>query len=68
MKGNEGGVEGRGRGRFNEPCLGVFKSGRGKELRVLGGVRYPSKFPILIPPNWGHLKGEWRLVVPHIFN
>jgi hypothetical protein len=24
MEGNEGGVEGRGWGRFNEPCLGVF--------------------------------------------
>jgi hypothetical protein len=28
MEGKEGGVEGRGGERFNEPCLKVFLSGR----------------------------------------
>ena len=39
MEGNEKGVEGRGGERFNEPYVGVFLSGRGKDLRGLEGVR-----------------------------
>jgi hypothetical protein len=67
MEGNEGGVEGRGWGRFNEPCLGVFLSGRGKDLRVLGGVRYPSKPPIFNSPKLGSFGGGVEGVVPLIF-
>jgi hypothetical protein len=37
MERNEGGVEGKGGGRFNELCLRVFLSGRGKDLRGLEG-------------------------------
>jgi hypothetical protein len=60
MEENKGGVEGRGwGGRFNEPCLGFFLSGREKDLRVLGGVNTPPNPLFLIPPNWGHLEGEW---------
>jgi hypothetical protein len=40
MEGNEGGVEGRGGERFNEPCLRVILSGSGKDLSGLEGVRY----------------------------
>ena len=59
MEGNEGGVERRGWGRFNEPCLRVFfLSGRGEDLRVLGGVRYPSNPPFLIHPNCGYFEGS----------
>jgi hypothetical protein len=33
MERNEGGVEGRGGERYNEPYLGVFLSERGKDSR-----------------------------------
>jgi hypothetical protein len=44
MEGNEGGVEGKGRGLIT--LFGssfFFLNGRGKDLRGFEGVRYPSK-------------------------
>jgi hypothetical protein len=55
---SRGGVEGRGGERFNEPCLRVFfLSGRGKDLRGLEGVRYPSKPLIFNSPKLGSFGG-----------
>jgi hypothetical protein len=51
MEGDEGEVDRRGREKFNKPCLRVFLSRRGKDLRGLEGEKYPSIPLIFNSPN-----------------
>ncbi len=59
MEGNEGGVERRGWGRFNEPCLRVFFKWEGGGFEGIRWGKIPLQPPIFNSPKLGLFGGEW---------